>query len=75
MRRGTQDEVATDGFIPYPGEKLFGGVSDGGQVRKMTVQVWEVGKALLSVRRMGQAWKKWPSMIVKAMSNTRRQET
>ena len=51
-RRGTQYEVATGTLIPNLGEKTFNGVSTEEVTRRMTAQVCDVNKPLLSVRRM-----------------------
>ena len=54
-RKGVQYEVADGTLIPNLGEKSFVAVSEEGSLRKMRVQVCDVNKALLSVRRVTQA--------------------
>ena len=54
-RRGVQYEVANGTKIPNLGEKTFTAVSDEGSKRRITAQVCDVNKALLSVKRMTDA--------------------
>ena len=54
-RKGVQYEVASGTLIPNLGEKQFVAVGEGGEIRKMTAQVCEVNKALLSVSKMVKA--------------------
>ena len=54
-RKGVKYEVADGTLIPNLGEKSFVAVSEEGSLRKMRVQVCDVNKALLSVRRVTQA--------------------
>ena len=42
-------------MVPCQGEKRFVGVNENGQERSMTVQVCEVNKALLSVKKVVKA--------------------
>ena len=57
-RRGVQYEVADGTLIPNKGEKTFVGVAENGLVRGMKMQVCDVNKALLSVRRMTETGNK-----------------
>ena len=54
-RKGVQYEVADGILIPNLGEKAFVAVGEEGSLRRMKVQVCDVNKALLSVRRVTQA--------------------
>ena len=54
LRRGVEYEVASGELIPNLGEKQFVGVSDNGDVRRLTAQVCSVNKALLSVKKIVQ---------------------
>ena len=54
-RRGVRYEVADGNLIPNKGETRFIGVNEEGQERKMTVQVCDVNKALLSVKKVVKA--------------------
>ncbi|MDA8584227.1 hypothetical protein N9L68_08320 [bacterium] len=54
-RKGVQYEVADGTLIPNLGEKEFIAVGECGALRKMKVQVCDVNKPLLSVRRVTQA--------------------
>ena len=54
-RRGVRYEVADGTLISNKGEKRFVGVNEDGQERKMTVQVCDVNKALLSVKKVVKA--------------------
>ena len=54
-RRGVQYEVASGTLIPNLGEKRFVAVGEQGEMRKMTAQVCEVNKALLSVSKVVNA--------------------
>jgi hypothetical protein len=54
-RKGVQYEVASGTLIPNLGEKQFVAVGENGEKRKMTAQVCEVNKALLSVSKMVRA--------------------
>ena len=54
-RKGVKHEVADGTLIPNLGEKSFVAVSEEGSLRSMRVQVCDVNKALLSVRRVTQA--------------------
>ena len=55
-RRGVKYEVANGVQIPNLGEKAFGGFTDGeGLSRRITAQVCEVNKALLSVHKLVKA--------------------
>ena len=54
-KRGVEYEVATGEKNPNLGEKKFVGYSSEGLARKMTTQICEVNKALLSVRRVASA--------------------
>ena len=54
-RKGVQYEVASGTLIPNLGEKRFVAVAENGEVRKMTAQVCEVNKALLSVSKVVNA--------------------
>ena len=51
-RRGVKYEVANGEEIPNLGEKRFAAVSEEGTRRNLIVQVCDVSKALLSVRKM-----------------------
>ena len=51
-RRGVEYEVANGVRIPNLGEKRFTGTSTEGISRKLTAQVCDVNKALLSVSKM-----------------------
>ena len=51
-KRGVEYEVANGVRIPNLGEKKFVGVSNEGISRKLTAQVCEVNKGLLSVSKM-----------------------
>ena len=55
FKRGVQYEVASGTLIPNLGEKRFIAVGEEGEQRKMTVQVCEVNKALLSVSNVVSA--------------------
>ena len=54
-RRGVEYEVANGIRIPNLGEKRFIGTSDEGVSRRLTAQVCDVNKALLSVSKMVKA--------------------
>ena len=54
-RKGVQYEVASGTLIPNLGEKKFVAVGEHGEMRRMTAQVCEVNKALLSVSKMVRA--------------------
>ena len=54
-KRGVQYEVASGTLIPNLGEKRFVAVGEQGEVGKMTAQVCEVNKALLSVSKVVSA--------------------
>jgi len=54
-RRGVQYEVASGSLIPNLGEKKFMAVDEQGVERRMTVQVCDVNKPLLSVHKIVQA--------------------
>ena len=54
FRRGVQYEVASGELIDK-GEKQFEAHNEAGQVRKITAQVCNVSKALLSIRNMAAA--------------------
>ena len=54
-RRGVEYEVANGIRIPNLGEKRFIGTSDEGISRRLTAQVCDVNKALLSVSKMVKA--------------------
>ncbi|MDA8582759.1 hypothetical protein N9L68_00970 [bacterium] len=54
-KKGVQYEVADGTLIPNLGEKSFIAVDEGGALRRMKVQVCDVNKPLLSVRRVTQA--------------------
>ena len=51
-RRGVLYEVANGVSIPNLGEKLFQAYTENGGVRKVTAQVCDVNKALMSVSKM-----------------------
>jgi len=51
-KRGVEYEVANGVKIPNLGEKKFVGTSEDGIARKITAQVCEVNKALLSVKKV-----------------------
>ena len=55
FKMGVQYEVASGTMIPNLGEKKFVAVNEAGVARKMTAQVCDVNKALLSVHRVVQA--------------------
>ena len=54
-RRGVKYEVANGERIPNLGEKRFTGVTEEGVLRSVTMQVCDVNKALLSVRKVVKA--------------------
>ena len=54
-KKGVKYEVADGTLIPNLGEKTFVAVGENGTLRKMRVQVCDVNKPLLSVRRVTQA--------------------
>ena len=54
-RKGVQYEVADGTLIPNLGEKKFVAVAEQGEMRKMTAQVCDVNKALLSVSKVVKA--------------------
>ena len=54
-RKGVQYEVADGTLIPNLGEKTFVAVAEQGEMRKMTAQVCDVNKALLSVSKVVKA--------------------
>ena len=54
-RKGFQYEVADGTLIPNLGEKKFVAVAEQGEMRKMTAQVCDVNKALLSVSKVVKA--------------------
>ena len=54
-RKGVQYEVADGTLIPNVGEKSFVAVGEDGSLRRMKVQVCDVNKPLLSVRRVTAA--------------------
>ena len=55
FRKGVQYEVASGTLIPNLGEKRFIATGETGMTRKLTAQVCDVNKALLSVRKMVQS--------------------
>jgi len=54
-RKGVQYEVASGTLIPNLGEKKFVAVSESGMARRMTAQVCDVNKALMSVAKILKA--------------------
>jgi hypothetical protein len=54
-KRGVKYEVADGTLIPNLGEKNFVAVGENGSMRHMRLQVCDVNKSLLSVRRVTQA--------------------
>ena len=54
-RRGVRYEVADGTLIPNEGEKSFVAMDENGTTRGLKMQVTDVNKALLSVRRITQA--------------------
>ena len=54
-KRGVEYEVANGVVIPNLGEKTFAFTTEEGAERKITAQVCEVNKGLLSVRKMVKA--------------------
>jgi hypothetical protein len=54
-RRGVKYEVADGTLIPNMGEKNFVAIGETGVMRHMKLQVCDVNKSLLSVRRVTQA--------------------
>ena len=55
VRPDVKYEVADGSHIPHLGEKQFSAVTEDGLLRKMSVHVTEVNKALLSVSRIVNA--------------------
>ncbi len=54
-KKGVQYEVASGTLIPNLGEKKFVAVTDNGLMRKMKIQICDVNKALMSVKRITKA--------------------
>ena len=54
-KKGVEYEVADGTMIPNLGEKRFIAATENGVLRRMTAQVCEVNKPLLSVKRILQA--------------------
>ena len=54
-KKGVRYEVASGTLIPNLGEKRFIAAGDNGELRKMTAQVCDVNKALLSVSKLIKA--------------------
>jgi hypothetical protein len=54
-KKGVRYEVADGTLIPNLGEKSFLAVDECGNVKDMKIQVCDVNKSLLSVRRVTQA--------------------
>ena len=54
-KKGVQYEVASGTLIPNLGEKKFVAVTDNGLMRKMKIQICDVNKALMSVKRIARA--------------------
>ena len=57
-RSGVMYEIADGTRMPNLGEKIFRAHTEGGLVKKMRVDVADVNKALLSVRKLVQAGSK-----------------
>ena len=54
-RKGVRNEVASGTLIPNLGEKRFIAAGEDGELRKMTAQICDVNKALLSVSKVVKA--------------------
>lgn len=55
MKRGVKYEVADGALIPDEGEKVYEGVTEEGNKRRVVAQVCGVNKSLLSVRKITKA--------------------